>query len=387
MAGAGAPFYIPLLWPVGNLVAMLKPEVVAEAPTRQAEKAEPETAKRPGGRASSPAPKNEASKEKKLSEVPKPTASPELDLVGHLTSFCGASRSFLMACGIIYGCYDGWDYPAFGRAKILEFGWMWPIIVRNVVATWLICGCWDYLLYFGFGSEALKKKLHKYKYNPQYPSMAQIRHDAIATTIASLTAAAIEIACCHLWCTGALPAFEPSLSKQPLRNFLWAVTITHWRIPHFWLIHRMMHPWKTTAVPDFGKVLYKYVHAMHHKSYNPTAFSGTNMHPVESTLYYSASLIAVAFGCHPAIALGCIIDCGVGAWLGHDGFQWPGQGDYFHYLHHAHFDCNYGAIHVPIDKWLGTYIGQKEELKKVWGNMPAGAEANEHPVHPAGKAE
>jgi sterol desaturase/sphingolipid hydroxylase (fatty acid hydroxylase superfamily) len=33
------------------------------------------------------------------------------------------------------------------------------------------------------------------------------------------------------------------------------------------------------------------VHSLHHKSYNPTAFSGTNMHPVESTLYYSAALI------------------------------------------------------------------------------------------------
>jgi len=74
-----------------------------------------------------------------------------------------------------------------------------------------------------------------------------------------------------------------------------------------------------------------------------------------------------------AIAVGCIIDCGMGAWLGHDGFQWyfiaapcydmqsdcnqidpcaprPGSGDYFHHLHHAHFECNYGAMHVPMDK-------------------------------------
>ena len=58
-----------------------------------------------------------------------------------------------------------------------------------------------------------------------------------------------------------------------------------------------------------------------------------------------------------AIPLACIIDCAVGAWLGHDGFQWPGSGDYFHQLHHMHFDCNYGAMHVPIDKWLGTFAG------------------------------
>ena len=90
------------------------------------------------------------------------------------------------------------------------------------------------------------------------------------------------------------------------------------------------------------------VHSLHHKSYNPTAFSGTNMHPVEATLYYTAALIPVSLGLHPVHALGkslvlnlfllnksnsaiaVIVDCAMGAWLGHDGFMWPGSGDYFH---------------------------------------------------------
>ena len=46
------------------------------------------------------------------------------------------------------------------------------------------------------------------------------------------------------------------------------------------------------------------VHSLHHKSYNPTAFSGTNMHPVEATLYYTAALIPVSLGLHPVHALG-----------------------------------------------------------------------------------
>ena len=40
-------------------------------------------------------------------------------------------------------------------------------------------------------------------------------------------------------------------------------------------------------------------------------------------------------------------------------FQWPGSGDYFHNLHHKHFDCNDGAQHVPIDLLFGTYAGCK----------------------------
>ena len=107
---------------------------------------------------------------------------------------------------------------------------------------------------------------------------------------------------------------------------------------------------------------------------------------MESTLYYSAALICVPFGCHPSIALGCIVDCAVGAWLGHDGFQWPGSGDYFHQLHHQHFDCNYGAVHIPLDWLFGTYIGKKEDLRKVWRAKAktTGREYNEKQckVHP-----
>ena len=62
--------------------------------------------------------------------------------------------------------------------------------------------------------------------------------------------------------------------------------------PHFHILHRLMHPWRVSFLPDFGRFLYRQVHALHH-SFNPTAFSGTNMHPVESTLYYTAGFVPV----------------------------------------------------------------------------------------------
>jgi hypothetical protein len=45
------------------------------------------------------------------------------------------------------------------------------------------------------------------------------------------------------------------------------------------------------------------------------------MHPIESSMYYSAALIPVVFGLHPIIAVACIMDLATGAWFGHDGFQ------------------------------------------------------------------
>ena len=48
-------------------------------------------------------------------------------------------------------------YPAFGPAVTWSWEWMWPILLRNVIGTWLICGGWDWLLYFS----PLSKKLEK----------------------------------------------------------------------------------------------------------------------------------------------------------------------------------------------------------------------------------
>ena len=36
-------------------------------------------------------------------------------------------------------------------------------------------------------------------------------------------------------------------------------------------------------------------------------------------------------------------------------------GDFFHQLHHRHFECNYGTIEMPWDQWFGSFDdGTKE---------------------------
>lgn len=335
--GAGCPFYMPALWPTGNLYyAFSKP--VNEKPD--------------------------------INKAP-----PWQDFWGHLTLFVGSLRSVMLAWLIIYSA--GADYPAFGPAKSLSWEWMWPIMVRNLVATWIICGSWDWFLYFS----PLKEKLRKYKMNQTYPSLEQFKHDAFWTTVGSAAAAGIEILLCYGWATDAIK-MERDLGQHPIRNFVIAITMTHWRGPHFHATHRLMHPWETRTFPDFGKFLYRHVHYLHHRSYNPTAFSGTSMHLIESTLYYSAGLIPVAFGLHPVFTLGVIIDCALTGWLAHDGFQWPGSGDYFHLLHHKHFDCNYGVMRVPLDWLFGTYAGCSEDVQRNWAGRPAGEKSYTTQIHP-----
>ena len=47
-------------------------------------------------------------------------------------------------------------------------------------------------------------------------------------------------------------------------------------------------------------------------SRNPTAFSGISMHPVESSLYFSAALIPIFFNTHPLVFLVTKVDLSIG---------------------------------------------------------------------------
>ena len=75
MAGAGQPWYMPILWPVAHVSsAILKPEKDKVGPN---------------------------------------VSLAKLDLLGHLTSFCAALRSFSFAYIAIYWLYEENSYPAF----------------------------------------------------------------------------------------------------------------------------------------------------------------------------------------------------------------------------------------------------------------------------------
>ena len=153
---------------------------------------------------------------------------PTFTISGHFAAFGASLRNFFIACFLIFGLYPDDSYPAFGRAKTFQLSWMWPIIFRNILGTWLICGFWDWWLYFGPKREAL----FKYKIFPKYPSFRQMRHDFLFTTLSSFIAGVIEIGVCYGYANGLLPMAN-SLMDKPLLHLILALTITHWRIPHF----------------------------------------------------------------------------------------------------------------------------------------------------------
>merc|ERR1740130_1048990 len=250
---------------------------------------------------------------------------------------------------------------------------MMQIVYRDLFLMVLVAGGVDWLLYFS----PWKDKNTVLKFNKKYPAWDQVHRDLFWTTHATLLASLQEILVMKWWASGnftsalfgTAPAGETSVpwntpffgSEYTPYFILWTMTMLYWRIIHFWCIHRCMHPWwnrkNGLAQGDVGAFLYRYVHSHHHKSYNPTAFSGFSMTPVESISYISAALIPLLFrcGCHPWIHLYTKIDLIVGAQIGHSGFDEEGGGSYYHQLHHAHFECNYGDSAGPMDWLLGTF--------------------------------
>ena len=164
-----------------------------------------------------------------------------------------------------------------------------------------------------------------------------------------------EVVMLHLYATGKVTNYYMDIWAHPWTLAFWLLSMPAWREGHFYIVHRFMHPWRTTLLPDFGKFMYKHVHALHHKSYNPSSWSGISMHPVEGFLYETACVIPCFFLHHPLMVLLVKFHLNVLAQIGHDGYDDPGSGSYFHYLHHAHFECNYGTENLPFDLIFGTF--------------------------------
>ena len=81
MAGAGQPWYMPLTWPVGHVLSALSKKGTASG------------------------------------DVAQLSATADLDLIGHLTSFAAATRSFCLACACIYWIHGGDDGAPVPRAQ------------------------------------------------------------------------------------------------------------------------------------------------------------------------------------------------------------------------------------------------------------------------------
>ena len=244
----------------------------------------------------------------------------------------------------------------YGYSTNITLSYIIFIFIRDLIITYIFYGGYQWFMYDSKYSE----QLTKFKFNPDPPSPEQIAHDRFHTLSASLWCSLYEIAMFLMFKNNLYPNFW----RYPLYSILWLEFINHCRSIYFYWSHRMMHPWKRVKIfgVDIGQYLYRNVHSLHHKSYNPSPWSGLSMHWFEHIVHFGSIIFPLIFGIsqHPIHILTHKYHNLLSPIAGHDGYDFPGGGSMFHYLHHSKFECNYGTASIfwNFDKWFGTYRKQ-----------------------------
>lgn len=275
---------------------------------------------------------------------------------------------YLWPWATVYGLISWliWTYltPSTATLRTLEPGWIGFILGRNVALVILVTGFWHVLLY------VRRCQGTDYKYDTRWPSKNnplftfndQVRDNVFWALVSGVPIwTAYEVLMLWGHANGWLPYADWGVSPVYCSLLLLAIPLLHEM--HFYFVHRLIH-WPP---------LYRTVHYLHHKNANPGPWSGLAMHPVEHLLYFSGVLLYLLVPAHPLHVLFHLQTAGFLPAQGHSGFERliiKGRlsltaADYYHYLHHKFFECNYGADKVPFDRWFGTFHDGSPQADKA----------------------
>ncbi|MEM9045906.1 MAG: sterol desaturase family protein [Pseudomonadota bacterium] len=271
-----------------------------------------------------------------------------------------ASLLWLVLAGAVYA----WLQPTYETMRELTPAWMLQIWARNVGLICLLAGGLHLWLYRYRRQGKLLKFDHRdqAENNGNFSFRNQLFDNMFWTLASSVSFWTLwEIA--YFW--SAANGWVPTLSIAG--NPTWFVAmfliIPIWSSFHFYWVHRLLH-WPP---------LYRAAHALHHRNINVGPWSGISMHPIESFLFYTTFLFHWVVASHPVHFLFHAYYQSLGPVLSHSGFEGLvvrdkkqlEMGTFYHQLHHRYFECNYGTMEMPWDRWFGSFHDGSEEGTKA----------------------
>ena len=151
-------------------------------------------------------------------------------------------------------------------------------------------------------------------------------------------------------------------AAHPVWFIMMFLLIPIWESFYFYWIHRFLH------IP----FLYKHVHALHHRNINVGPWSGLSMHPVEHVIFLGSVMIHWIIAAHPVHILFHLQYYALTAATTHTGFEGVAVKDenrlalgrFHHQMHHRYFECNYGSLEIPWDKFFGSFHDGTVEADK-----------------------
>ena len=258
--------------------------------------------------------------------------------------------------------------PDMATMKTLTWGWPLWLLAVNWVANLAWYGLFEWRLY------RQRAQGNRFKYHRHFPAdqpsdvfwfKSQPLDNFLRTFLVSIPLWTL-VQVIFLWAFANGSATWLTWAEHPVYLTLLVLVSPALHELHFFVIHRAMH---------LGK-FYDWVHRIHHNSVNPTPWSSLSMHPVEAFLYHAVALWHLVIPSNPVVALFQLHMAGFGALNGHIGFEkmeLPGgtkamdSHAYTHYLHHKHFEVNFGGDGlIPLDHWLGTWHdGSKDSDRRM----------------------
>ena len=258
--------------------------------------------------------------------------------------------------------FISWFYfhPALARCETFQLDWIAQIFARNLALVLLVAG--GLHLYF-YGLKKQGDNLHfdarpLAKNNRVFTFNNQLLDNMFWTCASGVT----------IW-TGFEALMMWGLANGYVTMLLWPENallivlliflIPIWETFYFFLIHRLLH-WPP---------LYRHVHSLHHRNTNVGPWSGLSMHPVEHLIYLGTVLIHWIVPANPFVIIFHLQYYTLSAITTHAGFEglvFSGKnrlslGTFHHQIHHRFFECNYGGLEIPWDKWIGSFNDGTEE--------------------------
>jgi len=269
--------------------------------------------------------------------------------------------------------FAAWTWLSPSLETMATFNWDWValIYVRNLL-TMLVIGGFLHLYFYSF-----KMQGERWRFDTRSPGKNQKKFtlgsqikDNMIWSLGSGVFFWVAYEVIYLWAYANDWVPSSTWAENPIWFVAWFLLIPIWSSGHFYFIHRALH----------SKLLYKPVHALHHRNINIGPFSGLSMHPVEHLLYYSSVAIHFIVPSDPVHMLFHLYVQALNPLCSHSGYMYlevAGRrvimlGDFFHQLHHRYFECNYGTAAMPWDKWVGSFHnGAPEATAKARERMRA----------------
>jgi sterol desaturase/sphingolipid hydroxylase (fatty acid hydroxylase superfamily) len=255
-----------------------------------------------------------------------------------------------------------WSYlhPSLEQCREFSVDWIALIYLRNLALMLLVAGGL-HLYFYVFrlqGDERRYDARPMARNNRVFTFNDQVLDNMFWSCASGVTVwSAYEVLMMWALANGYAPALLWPADAGWLILLIFLVPI--WETFYFYLIHRLIH-WPP---------LYRSVHYLHHRNTNVGPWSGLSMHPLEHLIYLGSVLIHFVVPANPLLIIYHLQHFTLSAATTHTGYQGVlagGRmrlrlGTFHHQMHHRFFECNYGGLEIPWDRWMGSFHDGTEE--------------------------